>query len=219
MWLEDFKTLREVAEETGIHIKTLQQRLDLPGFNLTEGKDFKRLGDRQPTFLSPVGIRKITQGIAGKRKNVNRNYLETKDNFVLSWEEEILGDVQKYKVKGEIEKVEVNHYYFHKKFEGYVDLSLDRGRIAFVFVEGLDNMRDILQNYWFQADKPIRKFFELVTKHKVGFLPWSFKEYMKKTYLVEDWDCLLKENYYRQWKETHSAKENRRMARLLFIKE
>lgn len=59
MNLKDIKTLREVAEESGIEIRTLQQRLDLPNFGLIEEVDFKRLGKRQSTILTPIGIKKI----------------------------------------------------------------------------------------------------------------------------------------------------------------
>lgn len=61
MNLSDIKTLREVSEETGIYVKTLQKRLELKSYGMIEGEDFKRLGERQPILLSPSGIKKITQ--------------------------------------------------------------------------------------------------------------------------------------------------------------
>lgn len=59
MDLKDIKTLRQVSEESGIEIRTLQQRLGLPNFGLIEGVDFKRLGKRQSTILTPAGVKKI----------------------------------------------------------------------------------------------------------------------------------------------------------------
>ncbi len=57
--LSEVKKLADVAKETEIPKRTLQQRLDLPGFGLVEGKDFIRSGKRQPTFLTPEGVKKI----------------------------------------------------------------------------------------------------------------------------------------------------------------
>ena len=59
MDLKDIVTLRDIAKETGIEIRTLQQRLDLPGFNMVEGEDFRRLGQGQSTILTPKGAKKI----------------------------------------------------------------------------------------------------------------------------------------------------------------
>jgi hypothetical protein len=59
--LSDIKTLQEVARETGIPIRTLQDRLTLKGFGMIEGKDYRKLGLRQPTLLSPEGVKKITK--------------------------------------------------------------------------------------------------------------------------------------------------------------
>ncbi len=55
MELSDIKTLTEVSELYQIPLKTLQSRLS----RLEEGIDYKRLGKRQPTLLSPLGIEKI----------------------------------------------------------------------------------------------------------------------------------------------------------------
>lgn len=55
MKLSEIKTLREVATENNIPATTLQGRL----FKLIEGVDYKTLGKRQPTLLSPSGIKKI----------------------------------------------------------------------------------------------------------------------------------------------------------------
>jgi len=57
--MEFKETLRDLAKRTGIKIKTLQKRLDLKSFNMVEGEDFTRLGDRQSTLLSPSGVKKI----------------------------------------------------------------------------------------------------------------------------------------------------------------
>lgn len=58
MNIKDIKTLSEISEEYNIPVKTLQSRLK----NLDEGIDYKRLGKRQPTILSPNGIRKLIIG-------------------------------------------------------------------------------------------------------------------------------------------------------------
>ena len=59
MKLSDIKTLQEVAREYNIPVRTLQDRLSLKSLNMLEGKDFKKLGLRLPTLLSPQGINKI----------------------------------------------------------------------------------------------------------------------------------------------------------------
>lgn len=59
--LSDIKTLQEVARETQIPVRTLQDRLSLKSFNMIEGEDYKKLGLRQPTLLSPQGVEKITK--------------------------------------------------------------------------------------------------------------------------------------------------------------
>ncbi|WP_026883666.1 hypothetical protein [Clostridium akagii] len=59
MKLNDIKTLQEVARETGIPVRTLQDRLKLKSLNMIEGEDYKKLGLRMPTLLSPEGIEKI----------------------------------------------------------------------------------------------------------------------------------------------------------------
>lgn len=53
--LSKIKTLKEISEEYEIPIKTLQSRLK----DLKEGIDFKKLGKRQPTLVSPQGVEKI----------------------------------------------------------------------------------------------------------------------------------------------------------------
>lgn len=57
MNLKDIKTLREVALESNIPITTLTDRIK--SRELIEGIDYKKLGIRQPTILSPEGIKKI----------------------------------------------------------------------------------------------------------------------------------------------------------------
>jgi len=59
MKLNEIKTLREVAIETGISYRTLTDRLKLVSFNLTENVDYKKLGKGQSIILSPKGIEKI----------------------------------------------------------------------------------------------------------------------------------------------------------------
>lgn len=59
MNLKDIKTLREVAKENNISVFTLKTRLESKNFDLIDGEDFKKLGERQPTLLSPSGIKKI----------------------------------------------------------------------------------------------------------------------------------------------------------------
>lgn len=62
MRLSDIKTLQEVSREYLIPFPTLQTRLELKSFGLIEGVDYKKLGKRLPTLLSPSGIKKITKG-------------------------------------------------------------------------------------------------------------------------------------------------------------
>jgi len=59
MILSDIKTLQEVARKSGIPVRTLQDRLILKSLNMIEGKDYKKLGVRLPTLLSPEGVKKI----------------------------------------------------------------------------------------------------------------------------------------------------------------
>ena len=56
MKLIDIKTLTEVSQQYKIPLKTLQSRL----LKLEENIDYKKLGKRQATILSPSGIKKIT---------------------------------------------------------------------------------------------------------------------------------------------------------------
>ena len=60
MKLSDIKTLREVAEQSAVPYQTLKSRLKLKSLELVEGSDYKKLGARMPTILSPSGILKIT---------------------------------------------------------------------------------------------------------------------------------------------------------------
>lgn len=59
--LESVTTLQEVSKAYNIPPTTLRTRLELRSFDMIEGEDYKRLGDRMPTLLSPVGIKKITR--------------------------------------------------------------------------------------------------------------------------------------------------------------
>ena len=63
MELREIKTLQEVSREYNIPFPTLQTRLKLVNFGLIEDVDFKKLGKRLPTLLSPSGISKITKNI------------------------------------------------------------------------------------------------------------------------------------------------------------
>ncbi|WP_394885000.1 hypothetical protein [Clostridium butyricum] len=55
MKINDIRTLSEISIQYNIPIKTLQSRLK----NLDENVDYRKLGKRQPTILSPKGIDKI----------------------------------------------------------------------------------------------------------------------------------------------------------------
>ena len=59
MKLSDIKTLQEVARDYNISFHTLQTRLISQNLNMIEGIDYKKLGKRLPTLLSPSGIEKI----------------------------------------------------------------------------------------------------------------------------------------------------------------
>ena len=61
MNLNDIKTLQEVSREYNIPFPTLQTRLTSKSLNMIEGEDYKKLGKRLPTLLSPGGIEKITK--------------------------------------------------------------------------------------------------------------------------------------------------------------
>lgn len=61
MKLSDIKTLQEVSREYNIPFSTLQTRLSLKSFGLIEGEDYKKLGKRLPTLLSPEGVKKLTK--------------------------------------------------------------------------------------------------------------------------------------------------------------
>ena len=62
--LKDIKTLKEVADKYKIPIKTLQFRLK----NLEEGIDYKKLGKRQPTILTPLGVEKLINNVVKSNK-------------------------------------------------------------------------------------------------------------------------------------------------------
>ena len=59
--LESVTTLQEVSKNYNIPPTTLRTRLELRSFDMVEGEDYKKLGDRMPTLLSPVGVKKITR--------------------------------------------------------------------------------------------------------------------------------------------------------------
>lgn len=55
MKMSDIKKLTEVSEQYDIPVETLRSRLK----NLEKDVDYKILGKRQPTILSPEGVEKI----------------------------------------------------------------------------------------------------------------------------------------------------------------
>jgi len=204
-------TLAHLAEETGYSVDTLRSRLDYKKFNMVEGMDYIRLGERQPILLSNAGVQKILQ--EPRLRLGKLHYLETKD-LILNWTEEDIGGRDMYKVVGTMENTEEH---IREEYTGYIDISLDR-KHAFVYREGLNDAKKILEQRVFY-DAPIEQFFRLVTNYEVYFLPWWFKEYTEHTYLVEQWKCSLKENWYRQYAATHKLEENKTLAELLLIEE
>jgi hypothetical protein len=62
MKLTDIKTLQQVSRDYNIPWQTLQTRLESKNIGMIEGVDYIKLGQRQPTILSPSGIYKITLG-------------------------------------------------------------------------------------------------------------------------------------------------------------
>ena len=75
--LKDIKTLREVAEEYNIPFTTLQYRLE----NLKEGIEYRKLGKRQPTILTPEGAKKLINGL-NKIEQLENNF---RVYFMGSW--------------------------------------------------------------------------------------------------------------------------------------
>ena len=71
MDLKDIKTLKEVSQEYGISIFTLQDRLK----NLIEWVDYRKLGKGQATLLMPTGVKKIVQGLHTKEEKEAINKL------------------------------------------------------------------------------------------------------------------------------------------------
>ena len=61
MELKDIKTIKEVSELYNIPVITLKKRINLKSFNMIHDVDYKILGDRQSTLLSPSGVLKLTQ--------------------------------------------------------------------------------------------------------------------------------------------------------------
>lgn len=59
MKLSDIKTLKQISEEYNIPVVTLKKRIKLKSFNMIENEDYKSLGERQATLLSPTGVQKI----------------------------------------------------------------------------------------------------------------------------------------------------------------
>ena len=61
MELKDIKTIKEVSELYNIPVITLKKRINLKSFNMIHDVDYKILGDRQSTLLSPSGVLKLTK--------------------------------------------------------------------------------------------------------------------------------------------------------------
>lgn len=61
MKLKDIKTTKQVSMENNIPIRTIHNRIESRG--LIEGEDYRKLGERQPTLLSPSGVKKIIKKI------------------------------------------------------------------------------------------------------------------------------------------------------------
>jgi hypothetical protein len=204
-------TLADLAEKTGLSTDTLRSRLTYKKFNMVEELDFIRLGERMPTLLSNAGVQKILQDL--ELKNGSTHYLEANGHLVLNWTEKKLRDRYKYKVVGRMENLEENTI---EEYAGYVDLTLDETN-AFIYIEGLNDIKTVLNYCSINEEKPIKKFFRLITNHEAYFLPWWFKEYTEHTYLVEEWECSFKENWYRQYKQSHTKEESKILAQLLLI--
>lgn len=58
MQLKDIQFLSDVSKDYGISIFTLQYRLK----NLIEDEDYRKLGKRLPTMLTPGAVEKLVQG-------------------------------------------------------------------------------------------------------------------------------------------------------------
>ena len=61
MKLSDIKTLKQISNEHNIPVVTLKKRIKLKSFDMIENEDYRSLGPRQATLLSPEGIEKITK--------------------------------------------------------------------------------------------------------------------------------------------------------------
>lgn len=61
----DVKTLNEISIEYGIPIKTLYYRLKY----LKENIEYKKLGKKLPTLLTPEGVNKIIENVYKTTKN------------------------------------------------------------------------------------------------------------------------------------------------------
>lgn len=58
MQLKDIQFLSDISKDYGISLYTLQYRLK----NLEEGEEYRKLGKRMPTMLTPEAVKKIVQG-------------------------------------------------------------------------------------------------------------------------------------------------------------
>ena len=59
MKLSDIKTLKQISDQYNIPVVTLKKRLKLKSFNMIKDEDYRSLGERQATILSPEGVKKI----------------------------------------------------------------------------------------------------------------------------------------------------------------
>lgn len=82
MKLSDIRTLQQVSKICGISFHTLQTRLELKNTNMIDGEDYKKLGKRLPTLLSPSGIKKIIK-VGGMKMQLINSLLEKKDNIII----------------------------------------------------------------------------------------------------------------------------------------
>lgn len=202
MDLNAIKTLRQVSKESGIPIKTLQTRLNLPSFNMVEGEDFKKLGDRQPILLSPQGIRKITK----------RVYDETRYCSILNY------DMKEYSWKEANDNLPYSYIIVSPIVKAYVNVELD-DYYNYVSIEDYNNYDEMANLYFCNYDNQIIKYFDLLTRHRCIFLPWNFKVFIDGyKYFDEENELSIKEEYFYEYSKTHNREECISLAHLLRIR-
>jgi hypothetical protein len=57
MRADEIKTLKEVSKEYGIPFTTIQYQLK----HLEEGKDYRRIAERQSIIIMPGGVKKLVE--------------------------------------------------------------------------------------------------------------------------------------------------------------